>query len=68
MAKWVLANFKMHKTIEETTAWITEVLGFLHKQPEKLDVKVGVAPSYFAVPRARQMTLGDEFLIGVQNV
>lgn len=65
--KWVIANWKSHKTIIESLQWIEVVGPELAQRP---DVTVVVCPAYTALSEMRKVIQSNHWpiLLGVQNV
>jgi triosephosphate isomerase len=60
----VIANWKMHKTALETTAFIES----LHLQLPSNSTQVMIAPPYTAIEAAVQAALNTKLIIGAQNL
>lgn len=60
----VIANWKMHKTVVETTNYITS----LALSAQQLRTRVGVAVPFTMIPAAAQAAKGTPVFIGAQNI
>lgn len=64
--KIVAGNWKMHKTLEESQALITEVRGIVRDE-YRGEGKVVLIPTYLALPSAVRLLEGSGLLVGAQN-
>ena len=64
--KIVAGNWKMHKTLEESQALITEVRGIVRDE-YRGDGKVVLIPTFLALPTAVRLLEGSGLLVGAQN-
>ncbi len=65
--KWVIGNWKSHKTIQEAIEWVEEIGPHLEKHP---GIEVAVCPNYLALPDIRKaVQVGNwPILVGSQDV
>lgn len=64
--KIVAGNWKMHKSLEESQALITEIRGLVRDE-YRGDGKVVIVPTFLALPSAARLVEGTEIEIGAQN-
>jgi len=64
--KIVAGNWKMHKTLEESQALITEVRGIVRDE-YRGEGKVVLIPTFLALPSAVRLLEGSGLLVGAQN-
>lgn len=64
--KIVAGNWKMHKSLEESQALITEIRGLVRDE-YRGDGKVVIVPTFLALPSASRLVEGTEIEIGAQN-
>ena len=64
--KIVAGNWKMHKTLEESQALITEVRGIVRDE-YRGEGKVVLIPTFLALPSAVRLLEGSGLLVGSQN-
>jgi len=64
MAKVVIGNWKMHKTVREATVYLETVVPLL----EKCKAKVFLAVPYTAIAACAKMAKGTGIFIGAQNM
>jgi triosephosphate isomerase len=64
--KIVAGNWKMHKTLEESQALITEVRGIVRDE-YRGDGKVVLIPTFLALPTAVRLLEGSGLQVGAQN-
>ncbi|MGZ3632880.1 MAG: triose-phosphate isomerase [Parachlamydiaceae bacterium] len=64
MQKVVVANWKMHKTIEETTQFIEALIPLIND----CDVKILLAVPFTALAHAARQVKGTNIQIGAQNI
>jgi triosephosphate isomerase len=65
----IVANWKMHKTLEEGVELVSELIKFLENKPEK-EIEVVLCPSFihlFAVSRLLTKASLDQLYLGAQN-
>ena len=66
--KFVCGNWKMHKTVAEATALVKELAEGLAASGDAARVKVGVAPTFTALPAVGQALRGTGLELAAQNV
>ena len=64
--KIVAGNWKMHKTLEESQALITEVRGIVRDE-YRGEGKVVLIPTFLALPTAVRLLEGSGLQVGAQN-
>ncbi|MEY4897322.1 MAG: hypothetical protein RL525_715, partial [Bacteroidota bacterium] len=64
--KIVAGNWKMHKTLEESQALISEVRGIVRDE-YRGEGKVVLIPTFLALPSAVRLLEGSGLLVGSQN-
>lgn len=62
---FIAANWKLHKTVGETEAFIKE---FLPKVKHVQDVEILIAPTYTSLAKAAELLKGSNVKLGGQNV
>lgn len=66
--KYVLANFKMNKTLDESKAWAEKICELVYKSSKKLNSKIGCAPSFPYIKTMKETLIGIEIYVGAQNM
>ena len=63
MKKWIIANFKMYKTVEDAIEYANQIKELVCDSKEK----IAVCPSFVCIDRMASILKGSNVLVGAQN-
>lgn len=63
--KFIVANWKMHKTLKETIDFIDEFIPLLNKTKDR---EIGIAPTFICLETLRKLLLNTDIKLCAQNV
>ncbi len=66
--KIVAGNWKMHKTLVESQALVTEIRGIVRDELRSNDAEIVICPTYLALPSAIKLLEGSNISLGAQNL
>ncbi len=66
--KIVAGNWKMHKTLVESQALVTEIRGIVRDELKNNNAEIVVCPTFLAIPSAVKLLEGSSIQVGAQNM